>query len=41
MIEESRAKDEWSSDSDEHARDVSGIAYLGECVDGLSGRASD
>ncbi|KAI1792350.1 cytochrome P450 [Ganoderma leucocontextum] len=29
MVEQSHAKGEWSPDSDEHARDVSGIAYLG------------
>ena len=30
MVDQSRAKGEWSVDNDEHARDVSGIAYLGK-----------
>ena len=40
MIEQSRAKGEWSVDSDEHVRDVSGIAYLGESAGGLMTCAS-
>ena len=41
MIDQSRAKGEWSSHNDEHARDVSGIAYLGEWACGLMACASD